>query len=287
MGRAVTLTARVRDTAGHTVTATTTLTVADRLLVGMDAPNGTEFQNAVAQYPNLKYTRDFGKDGTDADTLPELTPHGTGKLTTLPAGCIPHLSCKDDNGTVATWTAWLNGLTYPCYLSPYHEPEGDITPAEHAAMGGRITQALSGHPNAKFVLGHGPILTRYNLDEEGINPADWGYTGMTHFGVDCYQDQPTAAAYWAPSKMFGVAFGKIRAAYPGIRLWVPEMGITKLTTDTTGAGRAQAIRDHIGWLRTQPDVDAVAYFNNMAQFPKYAFTATSLEGQAWRDMQAA
>lgn len=281
MGRTVTLTGRVRDAAGHTATATTTVAVP--LLVGMDAPNGPEFRTAVSQYPGMRYSRDFGVDFGDADSLPELTAHGTAKLADMPAGCIPHVSWKDD---VEQLTSWLDGLNQRTYLTWYHEPMGDVTPATYRSTGARLSQILAAHPKRTLILGHGPIVTRYWLDEGGGAVTDWGYTGMTHYGIDCYQDTPSAASYWAVSKMFGVAFGKVRAAFPGVRLWVPEYGITRLNTDTTGAGRAQAVRDQVTWLKGQPDVDAVAYFNNMAQFPKYALTVGTPESQAWKDMQA-
>jgi hypothetical protein len=281
MTRTVTLTATARDAAGHAAVSTTRLTV--RTLVGMDAPNGQPYRDCVTQYPNLRYTREFGKDGPDTDSLPELPAMNATKFIDSPADAVLHVSWKDD---VEQLASWLDGLTRPIYLSWFHEPMGDVTPATYRATAARVPQIIAAHPKRRMVLGNGPIVTRYWLDEGGGSPTDWGYPGMTHYGVDAYQDQPTAAAYWAPAKMFGVAFGKIRSAYPGIRLWVPEYGITRLNTDTTGAGRAQAIRDQVGWLKTQTDVDAVAYYNNAADFPKYAIDPTGPEGQAWRDMQA-
>ncbi|WP_240322240.1 glycosyl hydrolase [Micromonospora aurantiaca] len=279
MGRTVTLTARVRDTAGNVTTSTRTLSVPT--LVGVDAPTGTEWTTAMSTFPGVGYWRDFGVDGSDTDTLPELPNMTVGKFATAPAWSIPHLSWKDD---VEQLGGWLDGLNRPIYLTWYHEPMGDVTPATYRTTAARVTQFLANHPKRKLVLGHGPIVTRYWLDEGGGNPADWAYPGMTHYGIDCYQDTPTAASYWQVSKMFGVAFGKVRAAYPGIRLWVPEYGITRLTSDTTGAGRAQAIRDQTTWLKQQPDVDGVAYFHNQAQFLKFALTDVPSQ-QAWRDMQ--
>ncbi|MEV5629196.1 glycosyl hydrolase [Micromonospora tulbaghiae] len=280
MGRTVTLTARVRDTAGNTTTSLRTLSVPT--LVGVDAPTGAEWNTAMGAFPGVGYWRDFGVDGNDTDTLPELPSMTAGKFATAPAWSIPHLSWKDD---VEQLGGWLDGLNRPIYLTWYHEPMGDVTPANYRTTAARVTQILAAHPKRRLVLGHGPIVTRYWLDEGGGNPADWAYPGMTHYGVDCYQDTPTAGSYWQVAKMFGVAFGKIRATYPGVRLWVPEYGITRLNSDSSGTGRAQTIRDQITWLKQQPDVDGVAYFHNQAQFAKYALTDAPSQ-QAWRDVMA-
>ncbi|MEV4695224.1 hypothetical protein AB0K27_29405 [Micromonospora echinospora] len=90
------------------------------------------------------------------------------------------------------------------------------------------------------------------------------------------------AAYWPASRMFGVAFGKVRAAYPGIRLLVPEYGLSRTAADTTGAGRAHTVREHVTWLRQQNDVDAIAYWNNWAEFE---LGDPPPEATAWRDLQ--
>ncbi|MEU4367568.1 glycosyl hydrolase [Micromonospora chersina] len=280
MGRTVTLTARVRDAAGHVTT--TSGTVAVPTLVGVDAPTGGEWTTAMTTFPGVGYWREFGSDGPDADALPELPSLNAGKFLTAPASSIPHVSWKDD---VEQLSSWLDGVNRSIYLTWYHEPMGDVTPATYRATAVRVSQIVAAHRNRRYVLGHGPIVTRWWLDEGGGNPADWAYPGMSHYGVDAYQDTPAASSYWAVAKMFGVAFAKIRTAYPGVRLWVPEYGITKLTADSAGTGRAQAIREQITWLKGQPDVDGVAYFHNQAQFAKYALTDAPGQ-QAWRDMQA-
>ncbi|MBM0228045.1 MULTISPECIES: hypothetical protein [Micromonospora] len=272
----VTLTATVRDAAGRTATATAMVTVPT--LVGMSAEKGARTQRIVADYPAIRYMRDFGSDTGDADALPELPPLTAGKFVDAPAA-VMHVSWKDD---VEQLTTWLDGLTRPIYLTWYHEPMGDVAPATYRATATRLAQIVAAHPRRRYVLGHGPIVTRYWLDEGRGNPTDWGYPGMTHYGVDCYSRD--TSTYWTAARMFGVAFGKIRAAYPGLRLLVPEYGLSRTTTDTTGAGRAQALRDHVTWLRQQADVDAVAYWNNWAEFE---LPDPPLESTAWRNLQAA
>lgn len=280
--RDVTLTRTVRDTQGNQTTVTKVISVGSNLRVGMDAPKGTAWTQAVSDFPKVAYTRDYGTDGADTDTLPELTAVGTGKFTDLPAGAIMHVSWKDDVEQLSTWLSTVN---QPIYLTWYHEPMGDLLPADYRTTGARVTQIVNAHPNKARVLGHGPIVTRYWLDEGGGDPADWGYTGMTHYGIDCYMNVPTASVYYDTTKMFTTVFNKVRTAFPGVRLLVPEYGVAKINSDSDGSGRATAIRSHIRYLRTLTYVDAVAYYNNAAQFPQYAITASSPEGQAWIDMQ--
>lgn len=262
-----------------TVVAAPTEPPVSPLLLGMDCPTGLEWSAAVTDYPGIKYTRDFGVGSPTA-----LSTQTQGKWPALPAGATMHVSWK---GNVETLSTWLTNLTVPVYISWYHEPEGDISAATFRTTCERMVEIINGHPKKDLILGNGPILTRFNLDEENVNPADWGYSGMTHYGVDCYQDQPTASSYWAPSKMFDVSFNKILAVYPGIRFWVPEFGITKLNSDSSGSGRAAAIETHVNYLKNRGDVDAAAYFNNQAQFAKYAFTPTSPEGIKYKELLAA
>ncbi|WFE41967.1 hypothetical protein [Micromonospora sp. WMMD998] len=279
MTRKVPVTVTVRDRAGNA--AAQTLTWKVKTAVGMEALNGEPTRRIVADFPNLRYMRDFGVKRS-GEPLPSLTAHGAGKFADMPGNCVAHVSWKTD---VERLGPWLDGLARPVYLTWYHEPMGDVVPAAYRSTAARVSQIVAAHRNRRWVLGHGPIVTRYWLDEGGGNPTDWGYPGMTHYGVDCYsQDR---ASYWPASRMFGVALGKVRAAYPGVRLWVPEYGRVRTTADNTGAGRAQAVRSDMAWLTAQSDVDAVGYYNNAVDFPQYAITAASPEGQAWRDMQSA
>lgn len=247
-----------------------------KTLLGMDAPNGTEWSNAVTNYPGIKYTRDFG-------TPTNLTPFGTGKWVPNPAGSTMHLSWKGDVEQLSTW---MNGLTVGVYLTWYHEPMGDVTPTTYRATAQRMADIINAHAKKNFVLGHGPIVTRFWLDENAGDPADWGYPGMTHYGIDCYQNTPTASAYYTNSKMFDVPFDTVHATYPGIKLLVPEWGIARLNSDTSGNGRANAIESQWNYLKARSDVDAVAYFNSSA-FPQYQISPTAPEGVKFKALLAA
>jgi hypothetical protein len=247
-----------------------------RPIVGMDA-NPTNWTTTVSTFDGIRYTREFGDDTADADTLPELRGHTSGKNVGAPANCIIHHSWKDD---VEQLSSWMDGLARSIYLSWYHEPMGNVTPATYRATAGRITEILLNHPKKALVLGHGPIVTRYWLDENNGNPTDWGYTGMTHYGIDCYNGWSTA--YRTPAQMFTTALTKVRNAYPGIKIWIPEYGMERITTDTTGSGRAAAMRSHMDFLRqpTNSDVVAIAWWNIGGD----EITSLEPEKSEWREI---
>ncbi|WP_431881811.1 hypothetical protein [Micromonospora chalcea] len=292
------LTALGAATSGTNLTARlrSRVTGAATMLVGMDAPLGSSWTAATVDYPGIQYTRDFGKDnlyGNDADTLTEPTPYGQGKWNDLPSGAVMHISWKDDPGLLQTWMDALPDLppSHPgFYVSPWHEPRdevdsGEFTTAQFRAWGKQMTDIVAAHPKKYLIRGVGPILTRYDLDEKNANPADYGWAGMDFFGVDCYQSD-TSVGYYSTTKMFETVFNKIHAAFPGIPLMVPEYGMVKLPSDTTGAGRAAAITTHINYLRARGDVLAVAYFNDTGSIPGVPIAKTSPEADAWRAQQA-
>ncbi|MEU1762871.1 hypothetical protein [Micromonospora sp. NPDC005652] len=147
------------------------------LCVGMSTAPGKPTQKMLTAYPRVRYMRDFGTDTADADKLPELPAHGAGKMAS-PSDCIVHVSWKDD---IEQFAGWLNGLARPVYLTWYHEPMGDVAPATYRAKAARVSQIIAAHRNRRLVLGHGPITTRYWLDEGRGNPTDWWYPGATRF----------------------------------------------------------------------------------------------------------
>lgn len=249
------------------------------MLLGMEGTNGQVTQQIVAEYAP-QYMRNFGSDGGDADTLPELGNKFTGKWFDAP-NVIMHTSWKDD---VSELTTWLDDLDRDIYISWWHEPHGDVAPATFRTTCETMVSIINAHANKARILGNGPIVTRYWLDEGGGDPTDWGYNGMTFYGIDCYSQD--ANNYWTPQQMFGPAFSKVRTAYPGLKLMVPEYGIIRTNSDTTGNGRAAAIKSHIRWLRTQPDVLAAAYFNSPGSIPGAVFGVNTPEGQAWKELMA-
>lgn len=249
-----TITARLR-VLGQTVTDTVEYEPASPLLLGMTAQPGDTVLT-FSTFAHIGYFRDFGKDGSDPDTLPELTAHGTGKLAQAPAGCVAHVSWKDDVEALGPWLAAApDDRRY--FLTWHHEPMGDVTPAAYRSNAGKIPQILAGHPKAHLVLGHGPVVTRYWLEQAGNDAADWAYPGMTFFAGDCYNG--STSTYRNATQMFGsTATAARRFNVPWL---VPEYGIERITSDTTGSGRAQIMRDHIAWARSQGDCLAIAWWN--------------------------
>lgn len=252
----------------------------ETLLVGMEGATGAPTQTIVTEYAPWTM-RDFGTK-YNGESLPSLTAHGTGKLGMMPPECIPHVSWKAD---VNRLTAWLDGLTRPVFLTWYHEPMGDVTPLTYRTTAAKIAGMLAAHPNGFNVLGHGPILTRYWLDEGNGNPLDYWYDGATFFGIDWYE--PTTTYKGAPA--MPAALDKVRAVTPpGTRILVPEYGLL-----VGGAGRAAAIKRDVEFFRAQPDVDAVSYWNNSvldANYPggvrDYRLTLGSAESAEWKAQTA-
>lgn len=277
--RTVSLTVQVDDPAYRPTSATVAVELRPPMLVGLSTTVGAPTRQAVADYPGIRYMRDFGVDTADADRWPELPPHNGGKFGDAPDAAM-HVSWKDD---VEQLTTWLDGVNRPVYLTWWHEPMGDVAPVTYRATAARVSQIVSAHPKKRYVLGHGPIVTRYWLDEDQGDPRVWAYPGMTHYGIDCYSRD--TVAYWPASRMFGAAFAKVRTAQPGVRLLVPEYGLTRTAGDATGEGRARAIRDHVAWLRQQADVDAVAYWSNAVVDADYRIAAGTPEAAAWRAAQ--
>ncbi|HEY9415034.1 MAG TPA: hypothetical protein VIQ30_09775, partial [Pseudonocardia sp.] len=271
-------------------------TTTSGMRIGMDLPLGTEWTNGVANYPGIAYTRDFGRDnvwGTDADALTEPTKYGTGKFVALPPGAVMHLSWKDDPNLLTQWLDDLPALpaNHPgFYISPWHEPRdevdgGQFTTATFRSWGQTLSNIKATHPRGNVIKGVGPVLTRFDLDEQNVDPTQYGWAGMDFFGIDCYWQG--TSSYPTTAQMFDVVFNKVRTAYPGMRILVPEYGLLRTTADTTGAGRASTITTHINYLKSLGYVDAVAYFNSPGSIPGVEFSSTSPEADAWRALQAA
>lgn len=269
------VTARLR-VLGETVTATASFTLGAPPLLGMTAQPG-DTALTFSTFADIAYFRDFGKDTADPDSLTELTPHGTGKLAQAPAACVAHVSWKDDVEALGPWLSAAPGdRSY--YVTWHHEPMGDMTPAAYRSSAGKIPQILAGHPKAHLVLGHGPVVTRYWLEQPGNSAADWAYPGMTFFGGDCYNG--STSFYRTPAQMFGSTATAARSF--GVPWLVPEYGIERITTDGSGAGRAQTMRDHIAWARTQPDCLAIGWWNIGGD----RITGLEPEQTAWRELLA-
>lgn len=216
-------------------------------LVGMST-DPTITAQMVKDFPGIKYMRDYGLNKGQI-----LSPMNSGKFLTAPKDCIMHVSWKGD---VEQLSPWLDNLTRPVYITWYHEPMGDVAPATYRTKGERVANIIKTHKNRHLVLGNGPNVTRYWLDE-GNNPDDWAYNGMTFYAVDAYSRD--TVSYWSALKMFA-CFDKLKKY--GVEILVPEWGMLRTTVDKTGEGRAKAILDQGYYLMRHPLVKAFAYWNN-------------------------
>lgn len=243
------------------------------ILFGATALPGRATDETVAAFgPVLKYMRDFGRDGPDDDRLPELPPHGAGKWLQKPAGCVLHVSWKDDVEELATW---LDGLAEDIWLTVWHEPHGDVDPAQYRTTGAQAAQIIAAHPNGHHVVRLGPVVTRYWLVSKGGDPLDWWFPGANLYGVDVYND--SKQAYRDSEDLFGAALAKVRTALPGVEICIPEFGLALIPPDD-GTERARKLREHATYLRAQGDVIACAEWD----IGGCRITGREPEESAWR-----
>ena len=252
-----------------------------KIRFGATAYPGEPTKQTLSGFPGMGYMRDFGKDLGDTDSLPELPSHTSMKMTLPGPDVLVHVSWKDD---VNQLPGWLNGLTRPILLTWWHEPHGDMTPAAYRATAAKLQPIISAHPRGHLVLGHGPAVTRYWMDDKpNTNPMDWWYGGATFFGIDAYNDGPKTDTEYYPSAEYMFSTGVEFARSLGVPFVVPEYGLKRITADATGQGRAGAMSAHGAWLRQQSDCLAVGWWNHGEN---WISTGADLEVAAWRGVIA-
>ncbi len=214
------------------------------MLLGMTSGPGAPHNAMMARWPNIAYTADFGNDGGDSDSLPELPNLSAGKFVT--PGVIPAtfgISWKDDPAQLGPWLTAAPTDTRPFYLHWHHEPHGDMTAAAYRQNAAIAVDILADHPRRNLVLGFGPVVTRWWMINDAGNLDDWWVDGMTHYAVDIYND---AMDRYRPPTEWGPKirdFAASRFATWGVREW----GKKRITSDTTGAGRCAAIEADVQW----------------------------------------
>lgn len=270
--REVTLTVRVTDAAGHTTTATTTLTVGQETLLGWCPPDSTvaEVQRMATRYPRPRVMRLYSGAGKGLASW-------SGLLAQVPANTVLHYSFKD--WTAASPTAirdWLSarptsrrGVVDVVTLD--HEPEqqdsGDPTPAEFRREWKELVDALADHPRRREVW-LVPVFTEYAARRQASWWTDFGvvagYPGVDAVGFDIYDTG--YERYRTPVERNDFALATARKV--GKPLLIPEWGIQRKLTLKSGAAYdrdgtvcAQAMRDNMTYLRAQPDVPLAAWFH--------------------------
>jgi hypothetical protein len=240
---------------GRRARITGTLTAEYTLLIGATASPSTT-ASMLAAWPNCGYSREYGKDGPDSDTLTDLTADETNKFALPGFAGVWHQSWKDSPEDLAAYR-----FNDPRYFTHHHEPAPEKSPATYRADAARMAEILATHPDAGNVLGNGPNLTRWQIANapvaERIDPADYWYTGATFFSADTYN--PSTSRYWTPEEMFQPIADAARGF--GVPWMAPEWGGKRLASDTTGEGRAAWIRDCLAYLAEQPDVLAVGWWD--------------------------
>lgn len=272
-----TVTVRVTDAGGAATTKTVPYTVGTTVLFGATAdPQDTAAM--VAAWPNSQYMREYGVDGEDPDTIPDLTVDGTGKYAVTAFKGIYHQGWKDDVNQAAGYRITTGRKRYWTW---YHEPVDNMTGASYVTTVSPLTGIIANHPDKALILGHGPCLTRWQIYDANppIDPRSYWYPGATIFFADSYN--PTSTAYRTPELMFGPI--RDAAADLGVDWGVPEWGGKRLASDPTGTGRASWIRDCIAYLREQPRCRVVGWWDrgetrvsHMPSWPEFAALAEVL-----------
>lgn len=249
-------------------------------LLGMTAePADTELM--VATFPDILYMRRFGAKVGDQPGVRLRLPDEPGevKWQCLPPNAIMHDSWKGD---IEQLWAYLDRLTRPALLSPWHEPMDDVaagrlTAADFRRMGERGAEIIAAHPNGHFVLGWGPILTRWWL-EHGGNPDDYWFDGANMFCADSYNKLSTG--YRTPEGMLAT-IAAIAAAY-GVPWAVPELGAELIEGDD-GTGRGAWLRGCAEWADQEGNCLAIGEWglggNRLIGHP--------IETAVWQELTAA
>ncbi|WP_422744341.1 hypothetical protein ACN27B_08690 [Micromonospora sp. WMMD754] len=265
--RPVTLTARVRDAAGHVTATTTSLTVGRPALLGWCPPDSTttDLTAMLGAFPNPKVVRLYTGIGGG------LASWSSGPLSMVPATSVCWYSFKD-------WVAssspqkirdWLSarpiarrGVVDVVTLD--HEPEqqdsGDPTPAQFRQEWAEFTAALAGHPRRSEVR-LVPVFTEYYARRTASWWSDFGQVaalaGVNGVGFDIYDTG--YSTYRSVMERNEFALATARRAEVRKPLLIAEWGIARKTGDD-GSGAAKAMRDNMAYLRSQPDVDLVSWF---------------------------
>lgn len=204
-------------------------------------------------FPNYRYRALFA-DPTKGEDWSDLSA----PVAAEPAGVLVHPSAKTVNGL----SDFLDALNRDIYLTYWHEPMGDIDPADYRTNAEAVADIIRDHPNGHRVLLQGPCLTRYWIDpapgQGQGDPEDWWYDGATAFFNDCYTG---GTQYRTPANMFDTTISF--AAAKSVPWAVRELGGRRITSDVNGSVRAQWLRDLVQYAE-EHDCRAMAWFCNGA-----------------------
>lgn len=186
-----------------------------------------------------------------------FSPRGSGlpkwsatAITSLPPGCIPHVSFKD-RVAPADLSAWFTDLPTAVpevWVTHHHEPEPDVDPDAWRTYWRTLRRVRDDNPHAariRLVNIHTLWPSRH---KHGVNWRTWMLPGVADVdGWDCYRDttfdayEPVESALalpWQAANEFGTPWS------------IPELGATLCTWDGLGDGRAAWFRAAAAYART-------------------------------------
>lgn len=278
-------------------TATTPVTYP--VALGWSAPGGTatSINDMTTRYGAPAVARIYSTPGAGLKSW-------TGTVMgALPRDAAIMYSFKDWPVDVSAWmTSRPADWHTTVYLTLDHEPEqgttqGDPTPADYRAEWAALVAQVANNPRrAEYKLT--PVFTEYyakrNADTFWSNFGQVSaLPGVDAVGFDVYDNDGKGTAYRAPSEAFSVPLSYARRADVRKPLILAEWGVARRpTTDASGAGAAQAMRDSMTYLRAQPDVPFVAWWyediwhlHNPITADGVTFTRTT-EATAFRDLMS-
>jgi len=225
------VTSRAPD--GAVLYGSLTYTPPPALLLGVDTSNA-DLAHDLGDYPKMTYHRVFS---------PTAWPNWTsGKLATLPLSVTPHCSC-DGPWVPEDFRAWCAKATRPVYATWKHEPMKKVSPTDYQHNSAEMAAIAAEYP---LILGTGPVLIRFWVDDARGDPSLWWFAGASFWGVDCYNGLDDR--YRPPGEMFGTAV-ELGHGY-GVPVLIPEWGVERLAFDASGEQRAQVLRDSVTYLRS-------------------------------------
>jgi hypothetical protein len=242
----------IRDAQGHEVPKNITLAVAPRMLIGVTALP-SDLPGHAKLYPGLAYARVY-------------TPQGKGiygwssaaMLAALATGAEIQESFKD-TPTRALLQPWFDAIpanVARISLTVHHEPEGDLPIPQYQADWKFLRAFRDSHPNGHKVVLVEDLTLYAELHGKGPASAWWsGYADK--IALDCYRNAIAGDTYPAPATLF--AMPAAVAAQLGVGWMVPEFGGDRISTDTTGTGRAAWMTACAVWAAAH-GCEAIAWF---------------------------
>lgn len=191
----MTTTIKVTDSAGNATTATVSVNVssASKKIIGMSAPP-TEWDARFSEVGanGIHARRIFGSLQSDGKNKASLIEQA------ISDNMIPVVSYKVPNvasaitGAYDAWVTatanYLKSLNTEISVTIWHEPRGDMTPAQYVQLQERLMPKFKGGK-----LKVGPILNGFLLDTANGKTEFAQYTSPTlmntwdFFGIDTYQ----------------------------------------------------------------------------------------------------